>query len=182
MYLSKEELAKEYDISVEEVEKVLQFVSERTQEILSGDWQKDENCQRPDNKEIRNAKSTFQEAMGVLFLTNYEQYPKNHVKAIGNLVTEAFKPGSVTTPKESYYQHYDAEYITFCIGEYLTDKERRIICLRYGMMDGIKRSYEKTAKIDHHTYSRQWVRSIAQKAERKLLARYYQKEAEQRKA
>ena len=181
MHISKEELAKEYDISVEEVEKVLQFVDERTQKILSGDWQKDENCQEPDGKEIRKAKRTFQEAIGVLFLTNYEQYPKNHVKAIGNLVAEAFKPGSATTPKESYYQHYDAEYITFCIGEYLTYKERRIIRLRYGMMDGRKRSYEKIAKIDHHTYSRQWVSSIAQKAERKLLFRYYQKEAEQRK-
>lgn len=176
----KEQLAKECDISQEEVEKVLQFVDKRAQQIISEYWRKDPNCREPDDKEIRKAKRSFKEATGILFLTNYEQYSKEYVRGIGNLVSEAFKPGSVDTPKKCYYQHYDVEFITFCIRQYLTEKERIVLRLRYGMIDGRMRSYAKISRIDR-TYSRQWLSTIAHKAERKLLFRWYEKEAKERK-
>lgn len=180
MNRSKEQLAKKYKISEAECDKVLQYVSDKSRKILLKEWKENPEFEKPNDREVRVATEEFKDAKGILFLKNYENCTDTFIKGIGMMVSYVFKPHSINTPESHYYYHYDAEYIKFCIEEYLTERERVILRARYGLEDGQKRTIEQIRKMGF-AYSRQWVGSILYHAERVLLGRYYEKEAKDRK-
>lgn len=168
-------LQSKYQIFEEELDKVLSFITPETRQILLKEWRQNPNIPRPTRKEASDAEKEFKDALGILYLRNYENFDPQYTKAIGIMIMHCFYMNSAWVERR-LIQHYDAEYIVLCIKTYLTDKERRVIEARYGLDDGRKKTIEQVRKVTNMHYTRQWIHSLLYQAERKICCRIYAKQ------
>lgn len=166
-------LAEKYQLTKEEIDIVIPFVSERNQAILRKEWKTSRDFQKPSATEVRRAEADFEDAMGVLYLRNYEDFSQDYVKALGILVMSCFHIFNCHGPERRLFNQFDAEFIVLCIKTYLTKNERMILEARHGLDDGKKKSGQQIKDVTGLDYTRQWIYSLLKQAERKLYRKYY---------